>query len=152
MIPLKDYLPYNLVVAADRVASIVAQEYGSRFNLTLPQWRVLSVLAADGPLSHQEIATLSTLKPVAISRAAADLQERGLIFRNNGGDRRYRLVELTPEGQVLYSQIVPVALHIEALITSSLSEAERATLGSILIKIREAAEAALPADPNRLTG
>jgi DNA-binding MarR family transcriptional regulator len=140
IIHLKEYLPYNLVVAADRVANVVAGKYAAQFELTLQQWRVLSVLAADGPLSHQEIGTLSTLQPVAISRAATDLLDRGLIFRHEGGDRRQRRVELTAKGRSLYDRIVPVALGIEASLELDLSEAERDALHRMLLKVRDAAE------------
>ena len=42
---LRDYLPYRLSVAANAVSQLIARAYKEQFGLTVPQWRLLAVLA-----------------------------------------------------------------------------------------------------------
>jgi hypothetical protein len=42
---LHDYLPYRLSIAANAVSRLIARSYERQFNLNIPQWRLLAVLA-----------------------------------------------------------------------------------------------------------
>ena len=46
---LDGYLPYRLSVASNAVSGLIARAYEDRFGLTIPQWRLVCVLAEDGP-------------------------------------------------------------------------------------------------------
>ena len=45
---LDDYLPYRLSVATNAVSRLIARAYEDRFGLSIPQWRLMAVLAQDG--------------------------------------------------------------------------------------------------------
>ncbi|MFN9926969.1 MAG: hypothetical protein ACK53I_08530, partial [Phenylobacterium sp.] len=60
---LDQYLPYRLSVASNAVSGLIARAYEDRFGLTIPQWRLLCVLAEDGGLTQVQI----------VSRQAFDL-------------------------------------------------------------------------------
>ncbi|MGA2364065.1 MAG: MarR family transcriptional regulator, partial [Steroidobacteraceae bacterium] len=48
---LQDYLPYRLSVASNAVSRLIARAYEQRFGLKIPQWRLIAVLADEGPLT-----------------------------------------------------------------------------------------------------
>ena len=49
---LDAYLPYRLSVASNAVSGLIARAYQDRFGLSVPQWRVICVLAEDGGLTQ----------------------------------------------------------------------------------------------------
>ena len=44
-VSLSDYVPYRLATASAAVSRLIARAYEDRFGLTIPQWRLMSVLA-----------------------------------------------------------------------------------------------------------
>ena len=73
---------------------------------------------------------------VKISRAAASLEERGFIQREaNVDDLREMFLTLTPAGQSVYDEIVPLALNYAAQLTADLSPDEEATFGMLLDRL-----------------
>ena len=71
VLKLDAYLPYRLSVASNAVSSLIARAYHDRFGLTIPQWRLLSVLQEDGGLTQGQIVTRTVMDKVTVSRAAA---------------------------------------------------------------------------------
>ena len=66
---LDGYLPYRLSVASNAVSRLIARAYEDRFGLTIPQWRLIAVLAEDGPLTQQAIGSRTVMDKVTVSRA-----------------------------------------------------------------------------------
>lgn len=48
---LADFLPYRLSVLSNRISRSIADGYEGRFQLTLPEWRVMAVLGEEPDLS-----------------------------------------------------------------------------------------------------
>jgi DNA-binding MarR family transcriptional regulator len=111
---LRDYLPYRLSVAANAVSRLIARAYEDRFGLTIPQWRLIAVLADEGPLTPQALCAHTIMDKVTVTRAAQGLLRRRLIKRlpNQADGRSHRLV-LTTAGEQLYAEVVPLALRYE---------------------------------------
>ena len=98
---LADYVPYRLVTAAAAVTRLIARAYEDRFGLTIPQWRLMSVLAEGGLTPHAAVAR-TAMDKVRVSRAAQDLVERRLVNRTTvRADRRSHRLELTAAGRPL---------------------------------------------------
>jgi DNA-binding MarR family transcriptional regulator len=121
---LADYLPYRLGVVASRMLRAASQVYKRRKDaVTTPQFRALAILANHEPLTATDIARISMLDKVAISRALGQLQRRGLVARTKlQGDRRASLVTLTAEGWRYYTGIVPEMKRQEQALRRVLSE------------------------------
>ena len=73
---LQDYLPYRLSVAANAVSNLIARAYEDRFDLKIPQWRLIAVLADEGPLTPQVLCERTIMDKVTVTRAAQGLLER----------------------------------------------------------------------------
>lgn len=140
MLKLADFLPYRLSVASNAVSDAVATAYRALFGLSVPEWRLIAVLAEAAPLTQQAIGVATRMDKMTVSRAAGALAERGLVTRAaNPDDARSRLLRLTGEGQRLYAQVAPKALELEAAVLAGLSAAERARLTAMLARIEAAA-------------
>src|SRR6185312_8431235 len=112
---LESYLPYRLSVASNAVSGLIARAYQDRFGLTIPQWRLICVLAEDGRMTQGQIVTRTFMDKVTVSRAAQGLAARHLVDRSeNHADGRSHVLMLTPEGRRLFAEVAPLALAYEA--------------------------------------
>jgi DNA-binding MarR family transcriptional regulator len=135
-------LPYRLSVAANAVSNLIARAYEDRFDLKIPQWRLIAVLAEEGPLTPQVLCERTIMDKVTVTRAAQGLLERSLLERepNSSDGRSHRLV-LTASGERLYSQVAPLALEYEAQLLAGVDEREIKTLERQLRRLEQAAGA-----------
>lgn len=137
---LEHFLPYRLSVLSNLVSGRIAKSYEERFQLTIPEWRVMAVLGRFPGLTAAEVSERTAMDKVQISRAVARLQKtRRIEQRIVEGDRRARHLHLSETGLDVYRQIVPLAREHEARVTASLSVAERALLDRLLDKLGAAA-------------
>jgi len=139
---LDDYLPYRLSVASNGVSGLIARAYEDRFGLTIPQWRLICVLAEDLALSQGGIVVRTGMDKVTVSRAAQGLLKRRLISRrDHQRDGRSHILSLTQEGTHLHSEIAPLALAYEAALIAGLAPSEVALLKRLLSRLQGAAQA-----------
>lgn len=139
---LDAYLPYRLSVASNAVSGLIARAYEDRFGLTIPQWRLICVLAEDGGKTQGGIVARTGMDKVTVSRAAQGLTVRRLIGRtDNKADGRSHVLALTREGLRLHAEIAPLALAYEAALISGLAPGEVALLKRLLGRLQTAADA-----------
>ncbi|HEY4974057.1 MAG TPA: MarR family winged helix-turn-helix transcriptional regulator [Steroidobacteraceae bacterium] len=139
---LQDYLPYRLSVASNAVSRLIAQAYERRFGLKNAQWRLLAVLADEGPLTQQALCGRTIMDKVTVMRAAHGLQRRRLVKRlPNVEDGRSHRLMLTAAGARLYQRIVPLALAYQAQLLSGIASADIARLEQLLRRVERAASA-----------
>lgn len=121
---LDAFLPYRLSITSNLVSDAIASTYEALFGLTIPQWRLIAVIAENDGISQQAIGAKTRMDKVTVSRAAIALAHRGLIERTgNPADRRSNQLVLSASGRVLYDQVVPKALELEAQIFGSFDKA-----------------------------
>ena len=136
---LDEYLPYRLSLASNAVSKLIARAYEDRFGLTIPQWRLMAVLA-EKPLTQQAIVARTAMDKVTVSRAAQGLVNRHLVGRAaHEVDGRSHLLALTEQGRELHAEIAPLALAYEAALLSGLTPAEVETLKRLLMRLETAA-------------
>jgi DNA-binding MarR family transcriptional regulator len=136
---LSDYVPYRLATASSAVSRLIARAYEDRFGLSIPQWRLMSILI-EGPLTQHQAVARTAMDKVRVSRAAQDLVERRLVARiTNRTDRRSHTLELTAAGRRLFAEISPLALAYEAALLAGLAPGEVATLKRLMGRLEAAA-------------
>lgn len=137
---LDTFLPYRLSVLSNRVSAALARIYQTRFDLKLPEWRVMAVLGRTPGLSASAIVEVTAMDKVAISRAVARLVALGRVVATpDPDDARRQVLALTAEGQAIYAQIVPLARALESALLDRLSPAQRITLDALLQTLDDAA-------------
>jgi DNA-binding MarR family transcriptional regulator len=128
---LEDFLPFRLNVLAQEVSVRLSEIYASRFNLDIPQWRILANLASRGEMTAQEIARVTLSHKSTISRAVTELESRKLIERTtSAADKRAFSMRLTAQGQKLFAQLLPMVLKYERGLMDQLSVREQTNLAS----------------------
>jgi DNA-binding MarR family transcriptional regulator len=137
---LDAYLPYRLSVASNAVSGLIARAYQDRFGLSVPQWRLICVLAEAGPLTQGQIVARTMIDKVTVSRAAQGLLKRRLVARSeHHADGRSHVLALTPEGAGLHGEIAPLALAYEAALIADLTPEDVVRLKRLLSRLQSAA-------------
>ena len=137
---LDSYLPYRLSVASNAVSGLIARAYEDRFGLSVPQWRLVCVLAEAGGLTQVQIVARTVMDKVTVSRAAQGLVKRRLVGRSqNKADGRSHVLALTAEGRRLYGEIAPLALAYEAALIAGLAPEDVTLLKRLLGRLQMAA-------------
>jgi DNA-binding MarR family transcriptional regulator len=130
---LDRFLPYRLSVLSNIVSTAISGAYEKRFGLTIPEWRVMAVLATTPGLSAAEVAQRTAMDKVAVSRAVASLlRERRIVRQTARADRRRSLLRLSAAGEKVYAQVVPMALDYERDLLAPLSRKDRAVVDRVI--------------------
>jgi DNA-binding MarR family transcriptional regulator len=140
LLVLEHFLPYRLSVLSNTVSGRIAKSYAEQFQLTVPEWRVMAVLGRFPGLTAAEVTERTAMDKVQVSRAVARLKQTHRIEqRAVEGDRRARHLFLTPDGQDVYAEIVPLAREYEQRFTASLNANEKTQLDRLIDKLTAAA-------------
>lgn len=141
-IDLDRFLPYRLSVLSNLVSGAIADAYQRRFGLSIPEWRVLAVLARYPGLSAAQVADRTRMDAVAVSRAVSRLLAAGRVRRaTSRDDRRRSVLTVSAAGAAVYREIAPIALGYERELVASLGPEERAVLDRALVALTARAQA-----------
>jgi DNA-binding MarR family transcriptional regulator len=103
------------------------------FGLGSTQWYVLYQLANDGPTIQRDLGQILHLERATLSGVVATLVRKGLIEQAEGaGDRRQRMLELTPAGRDLWAQLPDPIEEIRAVAFGPTSDVDKATAIRVL--------------------
>lgn len=137
---LDRFLPFLLSVTSNRVSDRIASAYGALFGLTIPEWRLVAVIAEAEAITQAQIGERTRMDKVTVSRAAIALAQRGLLDRApNSSDRRSHLLSLSRSGRQLYAEVAPKAKELEASIFSRFDPDEIERFTDMLHRIDAAA-------------
>ena len=133
---LEDFLPYRLAVLASEVSQGFAQIYGAKFDLSIPEWRVLATLGQFATVTARDICRHSRMHKTTVSRAVATLEKRGLVtLRTNLDDMREVFLTMSEAGRQIYTQIVPMARSFENALCKPFSQEEKVQFESLLTRL-----------------
>lgn len=139
---LDSFIPYRLSVASNSVSDAIARTYEALFGLSIPEWRLIAVVAEEAGITQQAIGRRTRMDKVTVSRAAIALVGRGLMARQaNADDRRSHLLVLTDAGRDLYAVVAPKALELERKLFSPFDRQEVERFTAMLRRIESAARA-----------
>lgn len=110
-------------------------------DLTLSQWRVLSLVGAFAPTQMSQVAKKSTLDKGLLSRNLKNLIADGLVSsEQDAKDQRVHHLDLTANGQSVYDKVLPIMQKRQAFLRAAMSEDEFESFLSGLDKLEVAAE------------
>ncbi|MET4676171.1 MULTISPECIES: MarR family winged helix-turn-helix transcriptional regulator [unclassified Luteibacter] len=133
---LERFLPYRLSILSNTVSQSIAAEYEGRFQLSMTEWRVMTILARFPEISAREVVERTAMDKVAVSRAVARLVEKGRVDRGtHDDDKRRSVLQLSEAGWAIHDEVAPMARAHERELLARLDEAERAQLDIILDKL-----------------
>ena len=130
---LSEFLPYQLAVISSRISKRLSVIYEQRYDLTMPEWRVLVHLAQSTKLSVREICTYVDLDKPSVSRAVSRLETAGFVEKvTSAADQRLVEVSLTEEGRSALKAIIPDALTLETRLLQNFSARQISDFGAML--------------------
>ena len=122
---IREFLPFRLKVLADTVSESIGQLYSNRFDLSRSDWRVLSTLGDKPNISSKQIAQYGMLDKMQVSRTVKRLETKNLLNRADDPlDKRNKIVSLTPSGQSMLEEIIPLVNARENYLIDALTDAE----------------------------
>ncbi|MCJ9429067.1 MarR family winged helix-turn-helix transcriptional regulator [Kordiimonas marina] len=133
---LGEFLPYRLSVLSNRISRAIADRYEERFQLSMPEWRVMAVVGEETDLSAGQVAERTAMDKVAVSRAVSKLLQSGRLERHFApDDKRRSVLALSEAGKEVYREVGPIAVEYEHKIMEKLTSDEKALLNSLLNKL-----------------
>ncbi len=137
---LDTFWPYRMSVLSQSISTAIAGAYAKRFELSIPEWRVMVIVARFPGISANEVAERSMMDKVAVSRAVSRLLEAGRVRREVAAeDRRRSMLNLTSEGRALYDEVIPFGLDYERELISVFSEQEIQLLDELIERMQSRA-------------
>lgn len=130
-----------VLMKAHRALARHAERSLGKADVGLSEFATLEILLHKGPRPVNEIGRTIHLTSGSITSAVDRLEKRGLVARGTDpGDRRARIVRLTPAGEALITEVF--ARHKAAMdhAAEGLSKAERIALVDLLKKLGLSAE------------
>ncbi|MGV3569923.1 MAG: MarR family winged helix-turn-helix transcriptional regulator [Ramlibacter sp.] len=144
---LHRWFPYRFSWIANEVSLRLHNAYHARWGISVPGWRIITVLAEYAPLASKDVAQETAMDVVQVTRAVNELFHKKLVLRREDQvDRRRVSLELSAAGRRLYQEVVPYARQLEDELLQGLSAAERATLAGLLDRVQANAGRLAPDD------
>ena len=129
LLQLDSFLPYRAARLATALSRGLAAQYEARYQISVPEWRVLVHLTQESEISVRDIFTRVDMDRARVTRAVQRLEGRGLVSKLvNESDRRLVRLALTPVGRDLAAELSRHAMAFEARITATLPIRSVATL------------------------
>ena len=106
------------------------------YGITPEQWVLFATLSEEEGISVTDLSNVSFKDKPYTTRLIADLEEQGLIRREeNQDDRRSSLIFLTAKGRKLREEIVTMVSEFHQWMIEPLSEKEVQELKHLLNKV-----------------
>ena len=138
---LESFWPFQLGVVANRVSQSIAKIIEQKFDLHIPEWRMLVALANHAPCSANDVADRTSMDRARVSRAQQRLVDLKLItVEDDPVDKRRVVLRLTNQGRQITEAIVPDALRTADWLIEALAAEDRRRLERILLKLLDRTE------------
>lgn len=112
--PTSRSLPIALIRARETVMAPIRQML-IQSGITEQQWRILRILAEDGPMDSSTLAHRASLLRPSVTRIVHSMTQRGLLQQlQDEEDRRRLILTIAPEGQRIIDDNLEQALAIAA--------------------------------------
>ncbi|MES2052624.1 MULTISPECIES: MarR family winged helix-turn-helix transcriptional regulator [Polaromonas] len=113
--------------------------YAQQFDLTIPEWRLLSLLAHAKSLPFAELVLQSTSDKALVSRTLRLLEKRGFVeIQAEGNTPRKRLIcFISAAGEALHEKIIPLARRSQAEVIRIMTPEERRVVFHALKRVQQ---------------
>ena len=136
---------HQLLKLTNRLMAPFSTHLSHRYKISLNEFRLLMSIGALGRTASHELAEMTGVNVMSVSRAVATLERHGRIeVVPDPKNRRRKWLTLTEEGRRLYEIMRPQSEKVADYLFSELSEAETAQLGAILAHLIDTLEAKDP--------
>jgi len=133
---------HQLLKLTNRLMAPFSTHLSHRYKISLNEFRLLMTIGALGRTASHEVAEMTGVNVMSVSRAVATLERHGRIeVVPDPKNRRRKWLTLTEEGRRLYEIMRPQSEKVADYLFSDLSDTETAQLGTILTRLIDTLEA-----------
>lgn len=127
---------HRLLKLNNRLMQPFSTHLSHRHNISLNEFRLLMAIGRLGASASHELAEHTGVNAMSVSRAVATLQRHGRItVDSDPGNRRRKVLRLTPEGHRLYETMQPQTQSVADYLLTGLSESDIVKLDDIVGKL-----------------
>ena len=138
LLALEAFLPYRLMVAAEKISLGFSKIYKEKYDLSRPEWRVLASLAQFNRATATEVGAHSSMHKTKVSRAVFVLEKRKWLVRKaDEHDRRVEWLELTREGKAKFAALAKLAKAYELQVVTLLGGEASVKLDEALARVED---------------
>jgi DNA-binding MarR family transcriptional regulator len=117
-------------------------EHLETIGLTPRMWGALNVLAAESPVSQQQLGRAIGMDPSSMVATIDELERRGLVQRRpHPADRRAHALHITEAGRDTLAEGRKLSVRAQAELLAPLDKDEREQLHDLLLRLAKAAGA-----------
>ncbi|GEP59180.1 MarR family winged helix-turn-helix transcriptional regulator [Reyranella soli] len=118
-----DLLTYRLLRLSNTLGLYSNRRYRAEFDVTLPEWRVMSIIALMETTSAQEISRSVSTDKAWVGLTLQKLEKRGFVRRvSDKQDGRRTLVSFTRQGKEVHDAILANAKRRQRRLLGALGE------------------------------
>jgi DNA-binding MarR family transcriptional regulator len=130
--------PFHLLSMASGRYNAAMERALKPLGLDQARWRVLVILAEDGPLSIGAIAEAAVYKASTLSRIIGRMQDAGLVdVVPRPSDNRVAEVSMTAQGRELFDRSRVAASRVFHRAADQFTKAEFTALSDLLIQLAD---------------
>lgn len=127
---------HQLLKLTNRLMAPFSTHLSDRYKISLNEFRLLMVIGGMGVTASHEVAELTGVNVMSVSRAVSALERHGRIsVTTDPTNRRRKELTLTEEGRRLYEIMRPQSEKVAHFLFSELDDDEVTLLDSILDKL-----------------
>jgi DNA-binding MarR family transcriptional regulator len=139
---LAEFIPYRIVTLGHRISRALSAVYEGE-DLTIPEWRVLAVVGQASAVAARDVAALTPMDKMAVSRAVASLVKKDFVERRSDArDRRVQYLRLSDRGRAVFERVAGLAKAFETQLVETLDADELSAFKSALARLESAGGAA----------
>lgn len=136
-----DLLTYRLLRLSNTLGLYSSRRYRNQFDVTLPEWRVLSIIALLETTSARDISRALATDKAWVGLTVQKLERRGFVRRvSDREDGRRTLVSLTRQGKEVHDAIMANARRRQRRLLGALGERDAETLIASLDRLQAEAD------------
>jgi DNA-binding MarR family transcriptional regulator len=136
-----DLLSSRLLRLSNTLGLYSSRRYRSQFGVTLPEWRVLSIIALQKTTSARDISLTLATDKAWVGLTVQKLERRGFVRRvSDKRDARRTLVSLTKQGQQVHDAIMLNARRRQKRLLSKLTDDDAQRLIASLEQLQAEAD------------
>lgn len=133
---------HDLLKLTNRLMAPFSTHLANRYKISLNEFRLLMMIGNLGSTASHEVAEMTGVNVMSVSRAVSTLERDGRInVVPDPNNRRRKSLTLTEEGERLYAIMHPQTEKLAEFLFSELSRGEVGALDRILGKLIETLEA-----------
>ncbi|WP_114090410.1 MarR family winged helix-turn-helix transcriptional regulator [Thalassospira profundimaris] len=134
-------LPFQITQLSTRLAAQARRIIARHGDLTLPQWRIIRIVAAGVASRSTAVRKSSGIDKGQFSKTINVLVDQGYILtRPCAGDQRQFEIVLTPKGHAAHERLAPELDARQRHLMAALTPDQRAVIFPAIRALAEAAE------------